>query len=259
MTQGVHDLSLSAVPRGTVLGRNGGEPDGAGPLGSARTPKQVRRAGFVPGILYGHGVEPFQLAVNARDFGKLLPRASSSTLVTLTLPGAEPRHVLIQEVQRNPITGEPSHVDFHQVKLTEKIRAKVPLKAIGVSPAVKDQGGILVQSIAEVEVSALPQSLPGEITVDLTQLRTFEDRITVADLQIPADVELHGRVEDVVAVVASPRSEEELKAELETPVETAAAAEVKTEAEVKKAAEEVKKAEGEKAEGTRQHAKGSRQ
>lgn len=203
----------------------------------------VRKSGSVPAVLYGRGMESRSLSVNAKAFQKILPHLSSSTLITLKLEDGEPRRVLIPEVQHHPLTGEPVHVDFHQVQLTEKIRAKVPLKPAGVSTAVKDLGGVLVQSLAEIEVEALPQDLPGEITIDLSRLVALDDRITVADLVVPPGVEVHVRPEEVVAVVAPPRTEEELKAELETPTVAPAAAEVKTEAEVKKAEEETKKAE----------------
>lgn len=202
---------------------------------------EVRRRGFVPAILYGHGIPNVLLAVEAKGFMKLLPELSSSTLLTLNIQGADPRRVLIQEVQRDPLTGRPTHVDFHQVKLTEKIRAHVPLRVTGVSPAVKDQGGILVQSLSEIEVEALPENLPGEIAVDLAKLVTFDDRMTVADLSVPSNVEVYAKPEEVVAVVTPPRTEEELK-ELETAAEVKVA-EVKTEAEEKKAAEEALKTE----------------
>lgn len=199
--------------------------------------RAVRRLGYVPVVLYGHGVENLALAVDRRALLKLLPSVSSSTLLTLAMPDGDSRRVLIQEVQRDPLTGDPLHVDFHQVKLTEKIRARVPLRATGTSAAVKDLGGVLVESLSEIEVEALPQDLPREIAFDLGGLKTFADRITVADLAVPAGVQVHVRPEEIVAVVQPPRTEEELK-ELEKPAEAPAAAEVKTEAEVKKAAEE---------------------
>ncbi len=211
------------------------------------TPAVVRRAGFVPAVLYGRGTENLSLAVEAKGFAKLLREISSSTLLTLHVGEGDPRRVLVQEVQRDPLADHPIHVDFHQVLLTERIRADVPLKAAGVSPAVKDLGGILVQNLNEIEVEALPEDLPSEIAVDLSQLATFADRITVADLAMPAGVEVHAKPEEVVAVVTSPRTEEELKELEEAPAE--GVAEVKTEAEEKKAAEEAKKTEEESAEG----------
>ncbi len=226
-------VSITAVERKSVGG----------------TAAAVRRQGYVPAILYGHGVAVLELAIERKAFQKLLPELSKSTLLALTIGGADARRVLISEVQRDPMTGDPIHLDFHQVKLTEKIRARVPLQARGVSAAVKDRGGVLVQSISEIEVEALPQDLPSEIPVDIAALATFEDRITVADLAVPAGVEVHAKPGEVVAVVSPPKSEEELKAELETPTAAPAAAEVKTEAETKKAADEAKHSEEGAAEG----------
>lgn len=228
------DTRFAATPRsGTDAG-----------TGAAR---RLRRSGRVPAVLYGHGVPNVSLSVDARLFTKVLRSVSSSTLLSLVVGEGDVRRVLVQEVQFHPLTGEPLHVDFHQVQLSERIRAKVPLRATGVSPAVKDHGGVLVQSVSEIEVEALPDDLPAEIPVDLTKLVTFDNRITVGDLLVPAGVAVHAKPEEVVAVVSPPRTEEELKAELETPA-VAAPAEVKTEAEVKKAAEEAKKAtEGEPA------------
>lgn len=217
------DIVLAAVPR-------------------AQTGKvnRLRREGFVPAILYGHGQSPLSLAVDAGVLAGVLRTVSSSTLLTLTVSGDDARRVLIQEVQHHPLTGDPVHIDFHQVNLTEKIRVNVPVRAVGVSPAVRDLGGVLVQSIAEIEVEALPQDLPKEIAMDLSALATFEQRIIVADLPIPPKVEVHARSEDVVAVVSPPRTEKEIE-ELTTAVEEKAG-EVKTEGDEKKAAEDAKKA-----------------
>lgn len=232
------DLTLPAVLR-SGLGRD--VPAAASGSDRALSARAVRRVGYVPAVVYGHGVDNLSLAVEQRALQKLLPSVSPSTLLTLTIQGAEPRRVLIQDVQRDPLTGDPTHVDFHQVRLTEKIRARVPLRATGISAAVKDLGGVFVQSLDEIEVEALPQDLPSEIAFDLGKLRTFEDRVTVADLPAVQGVAFHVKPDEIVAVVQPPRTEEELK-ELEKPTEAPAAAEVKTEAEVKKATEEAEKA-----------------
>lgn len=222
------EIRLSATPRST-------ESVGASAV------RRLRRKGQVPAVLYGHGAANLNLAVDARELATVLREVSSSTLLSLVIGEGDVRRVLVQDIQHHPLTGDPIHLDFHQVRLTEKIKAKVPVLATGVSPAVKDHGGVLVQSINEIEVEALPQDLPEAIPLDLSKLATFDDRITVGDLPVPAGVEMHAKSEDVVAVVTPPRTEEELK-ELETTVEEKVA-EVKTETEEKKAAEEAEKAE----------------
>ena len=118
--------------------------------------------------------------------------------------------------------------------MDEKIKAKVPFIFIGESPAVKADGGILVRAMQEVEIEALPQDLPKEIKVDISPLRTFEDKIHVKDLVLGGGIKDLAGLDETVALVAPPRSEKEL-AELETkPVETVG--------EVKVAGEEEKEA-----------------
>ena len=217
-------FQLSAVRRETV----------------GRTPEQVRRAGYIPAVLYGHGVENLHVAVEKRTLLKLLPALSSSTLMTLTVD-ADPRKVLVHDIQRHPLTGLPIHVDFYQVKLTETIRVTVPLVFEGVAPAVKDLGGTLVKSLDAVDVEALPQNLPEHIVVDIRRLAIFDDHIRVQDLAVPEGVEILDDPDEAVAVVTPPRTEKELE-ELEEEVEEKAG-EVKTEAEEKKAADEAGKRE----------------
>lgn len=228
------DIVLAAVPRAQA-GEGVSAERASEVAGRVPSARRLRREGFVPAILYGQMAHPLPLAVDARALLKVLRTVSSSTLLTLDVRGSDSHRVLIQEVQHDPLTGDPLHVDFHQVNLHEKIRAHVPVRAVGVSPAVKDQGGVLVQSITDIEVEALPPDLPKEITFDLSKLATFEDRVTVADLPIPPKVDVHAQGEDVVAVVSPPRTEEEIK-ELTTAVEEKVS-EVTTEAEEKKAAE----------------------
>jgi large subunit ribosomal protein L25 len=222
---------LPAVPRSSI----------------GKSPEQVRRAGYIPAVVYGHNVATEHLAVERRTFEKLLPTISSSTLMTLTLREGLERRVLVHDIQRHPLSGVPIHVDLYQVNLAEKIRTQVPLTFIGTSFAVKDLGGTLVKSLNEITVEALPQDLPEQATVDISRLQAFDDRIRVADLGLPNEVTVLDRPDEVVATVTPPRTEEELK-ELETQVEEKAG-EVKTEAEEKKAAEEAQAAEEAKTEG----------
>jgi large subunit ribosomal protein L25 len=136
-------------------------------------------------------------------------------------------------------------VDFYQVRLDEKVKVTVPLVFAGESPAVKNEGGVLVKSLQELEIEALPTNIPEEITVDISSLETFGDSIYVRDLAIPANVEVVTAGDSAVASVQPPRTEEELKALEEAPV--AGAAEVITEAEAKKKEEEAAQAEASQA------------
>ncbi|MDO8512746.1 MAG: 50S ribosomal protein L25 [bacterium] len=216
---------------------------------AGRKAKNVRIGGAIPGILYGNGVANVQIAINQKAFEKILPELTHSTLINLVIEGEKDgRAVLVSEVQRNPMTGLPQHIDFHQVNLKEEIEATVPLVFHGESFAVKDLAGTLVKSLSNIKVQALPQDLPENIIVDIGALKDFEARITIADLNISDKVKVLDNMEEIVAVVTPPRSEAEME-ELNKEVEENAG-EVKTEADEKKAAKEAEAvAEGTPAEG----------
>ncbi len=195
---------------------------------------QLRRAGLVPGVVYGHGMENANVAVGRLDLEKALERAGETTLLELTVEGdpstpfdkaqgkplraSKSKHVLIHEVQRDPVKDFLTHVDFLEVRLDQKIKAEVPIHFVGDSPAVKELSGTLIRSIQHLEVEALPQNLPHNIEVDISDIKTFEDHITVADIKIGAGVKVLAQASTIVASVVPPRSEAELEA-LKTEVE----------------------------------------
>jgi len=225
--------------------------------------KYLRREGLIPAELYGHGVKNLHLAVVAKDFSKILKEAGTSTVVNLLIdsdpsaPKAHPpsaetssrqrrgspeaagqgkRPALIHDVVRDYLTDSVIHVDFYQVKMDEKIKAKVVLEFLGSAPAVKDQGGILNKVMSEVEVEALPAALPHSLSVDLSVLDELNKSIYIKDLSIPGEVEVLVEPETVVATVTPPIVEEE-KVE-EGPVDVG---DVKVETEEKKAEREAGK------------------
>ena len=182
-------------------------------------PKKLRREAMVPAVLYGHKVKNVFLIVDRKQFQKVFKEAGESSLIDLAIEKEKkPRKVLVKEVQRDPVSGEYLHIDFYEVRMTEKITAEAPLEFKGVSRAVKDLDGVLVKNLDEIEVSCLPQDLPHSILVSISSLKTFDDVIYVKDLDIPKNVEVLAHPEDVVVSVMPPRSEKELE-ELEEKVE----------------------------------------
>jgi large subunit ribosomal protein L25 len=158
----------------------------------------LRRAGHLPGILYGRGTEPIAIEMDALAAAKVLEQASASTLLDLELSG-QTHKVLVRELQRHPLRRTVEHVDLMKVALDVAIRTTVPLELTGEASAVKTFGGVLVTGVSEVEVEALPQDLPSHITVDLEPLATMEARITVGDLFLGKGVRV---LTDSNAVVA---------------------------------------------------------
>ncbi|OGZ27678.1 MAG: hypothetical protein A2365_03470 [Candidatus Nealsonbacteria bacterium RIFOXYB1_FULL_40_15] len=205
-----------------------------------REPGMKRKQGFVPAVLYGPEVKNISLEINAKEFEKLYNEAGESSLINVVVSGKE-YPVLIYGTDLDPLTNSFIHVDFYQPILTEEVEASVEIIFEGESPAVKELGGTLVKEIQEIEVKALPQNLPHEIKVDISNLKTFEDEILVKDLALPANVSVSKNPEDIVAMVAAPEKvEEELEKPIEEDVEKVESAEKKEEV------SEEEKQEGEK-------------
>ena len=166
--------------------------------------------------MYGKGQETLNLQVPVKDFNKALKEAGESTLVYVNVEGkAYP--TIIHDVARDPVKDQIIHADFYKVSLTEKIKTKIPVVFVGESPAVKDLAGIFVRNVNELEVEALPQNLPHEITVDISSLKAFGDQIMVKDVDLGKDVTIEADADTILATVQEPKSQEELEAELATP------------------------------------------
>jgi len=207
----------------------------------------LRRKNLIPAVVYGHGLKTNPLVIEYKPFEKIYLTAGESSLIDLGIDEKDSVKVLIQDVQTDPISGSYLHVDFHQVKMTEKITTEVILDFVGESRAVKELGGILVRNLDQVRIECLPKDLIHSIKVDISTLDTFEKIIRVADLKLPAGIEVKDKQEEVITLVQPPRTEEELK-ELEEKPEEAKVEEVekvekKEEAEEKP--EEQAKVEGE--------------
>jgi large subunit ribosomal protein L25 len=141
---------------------------------------------------------------------------------------------LIKELQINPRTAEPVHVDFFQVNLLEKLTVQVPVVLVGEAPATKFNAGELLHLIHQLEVSCLPDAIPGEIDIDVSGLAEIDDAVRISEVQLPEGVELADALdpEEVIAKIAAPRvQEEEATPEAEEGGEVAAEGEAQAESE----------------------------
>jgi large subunit ribosomal protein L25 len=185
-----------------------------------RSAKAVTQAGLIPAELYGHNVQNVHLSVNQIEFEKVLRKAGESTIIELQLPDGASRNVLIQDVARHYLSSQPIHVDFYEVKMTEKLTATIPIEFVGEAPAVKVLGGTLVKVLNEVEVECLPGDLPHQFDIDISGLDDFSKQILVKDLTVSDKVEIKADPDEVVATVQPPR---DVEAELAVEVDEAAA------------------------------------
>lgn len=160
---------------------------------------ELRRAGSIPAVVYGAHHDSTPISVPMVAFGKVLREAGEATIVSLTGLGAA-LPTLIHEVDLDPLTSRPRHVDFYAVTKGEKVEVAIPLVFVGVSAAV-EAGANLVKVLHEIEVEADPMSLPHDFEVDLGALKVIGDRIHVRDLAIPKGVELVTSAEEVIALI----------------------------------------------------------
>ncbi|QQG45375.1 MAG: 50S ribosomal protein L25/general stress protein Ctc [Candidatus Sungiibacteriota bacterium] len=208
--------------------------------------KALRRAGFLPAVVYGEKVKSQPIAVPYKDFEKVYREAGESTLIKLDVDGKS-HNVLIHDIKNDPLKGIPLHADFYAVRMDKEIRTKVSIEFFGESPAVKNEGGILVRVMQELEVEALPQDLPRELRIDLSGLAAFGSKLFVKDIPTPKGVKILAEPDEVVVLIEAPRSEEELAA-LEQVSTAAAPEEVKTEREIKEETKVVEETAGEEKE-----------
>jgi large subunit ribosomal protein L25 len=188
----------------------------------------LRRGGLIPCNIYGHGIESQPVQVEARKLGQIISKAGGTDLIALKMGGTDASGmVLIRDVQRNPMTGEPIHVDFYQVNMSEKLKADVPLIFIGTAPALKLKNVSLMHAMTAVQIEALPDDLPHNIEVDISGLALPEQSIHVKDLKVSSKItiladpdqmlikvaEVRKAVEEEVPTTAAPAEGEEAAGE----------------------------------------------
>lgn len=197
--------------------------------------KQLRRQGWVPGVMYGHGFDPVPLRFEKKSLRHVLSKVGGSQLISINIEGnKQPEMALVRDVQRDPIRGSLLHVDFYRVRMTERLTAEVPLVIVGESPVVEAREGILLQGISSIEVECLPGDLVDAIEVDLTDLVEIDQALYVRDLAVPASIDVLTDLDEMVVRVV-PLEAEEVEEEEEV-IPEAEEVEVITEAREREAA-----------------------
>jgi large subunit ribosomal protein L25 len=145
--------------------------------------------------------------MQARDFEKVYKEAGESTVITLIGLG-EPKEVLVQDVDLDPVKNTPRHVDFFVLEKGAKVEVNVPLEFVGESSAVKG-GGNLVKVLHDIQIKVAPKDLPKSLEVDISGLVDFTSRVFAKDIKLPESAELTVNEEEVVALVAEVVEEKE--------------------------------------------------
>ncbi len=169
-------------------------------------PNALRRAGKLPAVFYGSKQKATSIAISSAEFLKVWKKAGENTVVTLVGSDGEVP-TLIHEMDKHPVTGEFRHVDFYAFEKGQKLKIKIPIEFTGVSPAVKDLGGVLVKVLRDLEIEAAPKDLPHTVSVDISSLVAFTSVVTAKEIRLPVGVTLITSADEVVASVYEPKEE----------------------------------------------------
>ncbi|OGM02594.1 hypothetical protein A2115_01085 [Candidatus Woesebacteria bacterium GWA1_41_8] len=177
---------------------------------TGRKVKRLRKDGILPANIFGKNEKSQSLQVDLKQFEQVFKQAGETNLVELMV-GSKKTPTLIHNIQTDPVSDIPLHVDFLQVNLKEKVVAQVPVELVGESPAEKQGLGTAVQYIDEVEVEALPQDLPDQFEVDLSKLTEVDQFVAIKDLKVASGVEVKNDKDQIIVKVEQQREEEEVE------------------------------------------------
>jgi large subunit ribosomal protein L25 len=204
--------------------------------------KKLRREGLLPANVYGKGLESTAIQVKLSDFQTVFKEVGETGLIDLQVNG-EKRPVLVKNMHQTFPHHVPLHVDFYQVNLKEKVKTMVPIVLTGEPVAVTEKLGLLLQTLAEVEIEALPEELPENIEISVEKLAAVEEQLSVEDLKAPSGVTILTAGDQIIAKIGELVVEEpepETPAEGEEGAEGAAEGEDAVEGEAKEEAGEGK-------------------
>lgn len=169
---------------------------------------QLRREGKLPGVIYGHHMEPISIVMDAREACRSMVGLTPSSIVTIDVDG-EKHSALIRERQRNYLKNTFIHIDFQAVAADEKIRARIEVVLEGNAPAVKNFNGIVLHEKESIEVEALPAHLPERFIVNIDGLEKIGDMIRISDIAISDDITVFDDANDVIVSIAGMKEEVE--------------------------------------------------
>ena len=183
--------------------------------------RRLRAAGKIPAVLYGHGITPQAVAVDARALrGALNQDAGLNALLMLQVQSD--RHLaMARQLQRHPVRGSVVHVDFVIVRRDEVVSVEVPIRLVGEATGVERADGMLEQQVFNLMVSSIPANIPNHIDIDVSAL-AVGDTVRVGDLKLPEGVTVDLDPEEPVLIATASSIAAEVAAEEEAAEEAAA-------------------------------------
>ncbi len=193
---------------------------------TGKATKNLRKVGIIPANIFGHHEASQAVQIDAMSFDRLVRAKKATGIIALRIAdNNSTQTALIRRVQHDPRTGKILHIDFFRVSLTESINVKVALHFVGESPAVKNEGGVLLHLMDTLEVECLGSDIPDFIEVDVTPLAEIDDILHAEDVKLSEKVTLVTDPKEGVVKVAATRVEKEEEAAEVAEAAPAAAAE----------------------------------
>ena len=177
--------------------------------------KRLRKDGLIPGNIFGHNQDAQTIQLDAVRFDYLRRHGALRSILTLSLPDKSTQTVLLRYVQRAPKSGKILHVDFSRVNLTERIGMRVPLHFVGDSPAVKNDGGVLLHLVETLEIECSASDIVDAIEVDISSMTAIDATLHASDVKLPENFKLITNPEEPIAKVSATRAEAEVAAAVE--------------------------------------------
>jgi large subunit ribosomal protein L25 len=183
---------------------------------TGKSVKHLRRQGLIPGNLYGKGRSSQPVQMDGHELSKFIATHGQATLIELHLDGNKKGEtVMVQQVQREPVSHAIQHVDFLHIVMSKPIRINIPIRLEGEAPAVTRENGVLLHLLETVEIEALPAHLPQALSLDISDIQDLKSIRHVSDLTMPSGVTLLTSADEVILKIEPPRT-------LEVPAEPVA-------------------------------------
>jgi large subunit ribosomal protein L25 len=180
--------------------------------------RKLRREGVIPAVIFSKEHLSENIQVIFSDFYKVFKQAGKNHVIDVLLNDKKVP-VIVDDIDVHPVKGLPRHISFLAVNLKQKVTASVPVVLTGEAAGVKEQGAVLIQDLEEIEVSALPDNIPGEIVIDITHLAAVGDHVLVEQLKVEGDYTFVTEMDQVVATLVAQSKEEDFESSNETVIE----------------------------------------
>jgi large subunit ribosomal protein L25 len=184
--------------------------------------RRTRKAGMIPAVLYGAYKDPVAIAVSPKAIIQIVRSGGGyNTIFNLDIEGLENTPVMVVDHQNDPIRGNLLHADLKRIDLNKRLRVSIPLGTTGEAKGVKTQGGLLEVISRAAEIECLPDEIPENFVVDVSELLIGQSK-RFSDLPLSGSMKLLGSPETVIAHIVTMRAEEVKPAAEAAPVAEAA-------------------------------------